>query len=114
MQKITLNVVTGDNVPSFKNRKRTVLDRSTGNMRPLTEPSVKKRMDRLEAAIVCALFSSCQTSEFETDLACRKQLRTLLSGLCDDSLKVIPDSSFGVEHVTKEQAGVRIEIEKIL
>ncbi len=111
--KLTLVVITGDHVPSFKNTKRSILDSTTGKQRTLTPGNIKKRMDLLEMAIVSVLYSKCQTSGAATDLECRKQLRTLWSGLCDYSLKEIPEFSFGVEHVEKHQEGVTIEIEKL-
>lgn len=70
-------------------------------------------MNRLENAILFALYSSCQTDSREMDLECRKQLQTLLSGLSDDSLKEIPRSSFDVEYVAKGEEGVIIEIMKL-
>lgn len=82
-------------------------------MRTLTEPQAKQRMDRLEKAIEFALYSSCRTEKDETDSDYLKRLRTVLSGLCDDSLKEIPEFSFGVEYVAKGREGVRIEIEEI-
>jgi hypothetical protein len=114
MNVAKLSVVTGDHVPAFKNRKRAIIDRFTGKPRTLTEPSVKKRMERLENSIVCALYSSCQTPERVTDLEWLKRLQTALFGLLDDSLAVIPEFSFGVRRVPKGQEGVEIEIERIL
>lgn len=100
---IFLRVITGDNCPSFKNRKR--MGRTPGN--------IKKRMLQLENRIVSALNSLCQTPSNETDLECQKRLRTALSGLSDDSLTEIPEFSFGVRYVEPGLEGVEITIEKL-
>lgn len=104
---LRLAVYTREAIPSFKNHKRAIPTPS-GKHRTLTEPSVKKRMEELESGILSALYSSCQTSGGETDSACLKRLRTVLCGLCDDSLSQIPEASFGVEY--SSQPGVIIEI----
>jgi hypothetical protein len=108
---IVLKVVTGDNVPSFKNRKRSILDSATGQQRTLTPKKIKERMALLQGRIESVLYSLYQTGERETDLACRKQLRTALSGLSDDSLVEMPEFSFGVRYVEKGFEGVEITIE---
>lgn len=108
-----LVVITGDNVPSFKNSKRSILDNRTGSQRTLTPKKMKERMVRLENRIVCALFFLCRTPEGEMDLECLKPLQTALSGLLDDSLKEVPEFSFGVRYVAPGQEGVKIEIELI-
>lgn len=110
---VTLRIILGQSVPSFKNRKRAIQDRNTGRLRTLTEPETKQRMDRLEKAIEFALYSWSATGARETDLECRKQLRTVLSGLSDDSLKEIPAFSFGVRCVEAGQEGVEITIEPL-
>lgn len=111
--KIVLNVV-GHQIPSFKNRKRAILDRNTGKMRTLTEPSVKKRMDLIENAILSELYSSVQIREGETHSECLKRLRIALSGLCDDSTKEIPQGQWEtIHHVTKGKEGAIIEIEEL-
>lgn len=109
---IKLDVRSGV-VPSFKNTKRAILDNKSGLMRTLTPGPIKKRMQALESGIVSALFSYGQTGDAETDLECRKQLRTFLCGLCDDSLAEIPEFSFGVREVDKGQEGVEIYISEI-
>ena len=112
-QTLTLLVVTGDHVPSFKNTKRSILDRNTGRQRTLTPGKIKKRMNLLELAIESALYSWCQTNGVGTDSECLRQLRIVLSGLSDDSLREIPEFSFGVRRVPKGQEGVEITIEKL-
>ncbi len=108
---ILLEIKGVGHIPSFKNRKRAIMDRSTGKMRTLTEPSVKKRMENLESAIVCELFSVSQTIENATPSECLKPLRTLLCGLSDDSIREIPCGSWDVKYVQPGEEGVTIEIE---
>lgn len=70
-------------------------------------------MDQLENAIVSALYSLSQTGGAVTPSECSKQLRTVLSGLCDDSLKQIPAGAWGTEYVNREDEGLVIIIEQI-
>ena len=99
--------------PSFKNHKRAILDTATGRMRTLTEKSVKARMALLEDAILSALYSACPTTESATALEWLKRLRTQLSGLSDDSIQVIPRSSWDTEQVETGQEGIDITITRI-
>ena len=108
---LTILVITGDHVPSFKNRKHSGVNQRTGQKCLYTEPKIKKRMALLESRIESALYSSCQTTDAGMDSACLKRLRTVLSALQDDSLKDIPEFSFGVRRVAKGCEGVEIEIE---
>lgn len=112
-EPIKLVVITRDNVPSFKNSKRSILDRNSGKQRTLTPGKMKKRMDLLEQRIVSALLSSSRIGEGETALEWRRRLLTVSLGLCDDSLKVVPEFSFGVRYVQPGQEGVEIEIEQL-
>lgn len=109
-----LKVLTGDNVPSFKNSKRSILDKNSGLQRTLTPKKMKARMNLLEGRIVSALYSECRTSGGEMDLECQRQLQTVLSGLLDDSLKEIPEFSFGVHRIEKGFEGVDIFITEII
>lgn len=108
---LVLTVLLSQPVCSFKNTKRSILDRNTGLQRTLTPAKIKKRMQELEDGIVSGLYSSCQTGSAGTDSAWLKRLRTALSGLSDDSLTQIPESSFAVQYA--DQAGVMIEIVEI-
>lgn len=108
MLPISLNAVLGSPVPSFKNCKRVT---KRGGL--ITDPKVKKRMQALENAILYALYSGCQTIENATGLECRRQLQTALSGLSDDSLKEVPEFSFGVEKVNPGSEGVLIIISEV-
>jgi Holliday junction resolvasome RuvABC DNA-binding subunit len=107
---IRLVVELSQSVPSFKNRKRAIPTKK-GKYRTLTEPAVKKRMQEIESGILSALYSLCQTGSAATDSECRKQLRTVLSGLSDDSLNQIPMAFFKVEY--GKQPAVKITIQKL-
>jgi len=111
--KIVLKVVGAGHIPAFKNRKRAILDRNTGKMRTLTEPSVKKRMDRIENLILSELYSCIQMKGQEMPSECLKQLQTVLSGLCNDSIKEIPRGSWDSIKVSKGWEGAIIEIEEL-
>jgi hypothetical protein len=100
---IFLRVITGDNCPSFKNRKRM----------GRTPKAIKQRMLQLENRIVSALYSLSEMPPSATALEWPKQLRTALSGLSDDSLTEIPEFSFGVRFVEPGCEGVEITIEKL-
>lgn len=113
ISKVILEVRLSQSVPSFKNRKRAIKDSNTGKMRTLTEPEIKARMEEMETGLRFALYSAARTGEPETGLGCLKQLRTWLSGFSDDSLKIVPECSWGVEYVPKGQQGFTIEIEKL-
>ena len=106
---IRLVVVTGDNVPSKKNRHYASPD---GHIRMDTK--IKKRMKLLEGRILSALLSLCLAQKnVAMDLACLKQLRTRLSSLSDDSLREISEHSWNVRYVEPGFEGVEIEITPI-
>lgn len=111
--KVVLNVVLGQSIPSFKNRKRIGRNKKTGQPIMFTDPKNKSRCEALESGILSALYSYNPTGDAKTATACQSQLRTLLSGLLDDSLNQIPEGTFGVEYVEKGMEGVRIEIEEL-
>lgn len=107
-------VIRSGQVPSFKNRKIAVKDNNhPGKQKNITAPEIKERMMRLENAIVCELFSWCQTNENGTPSECSKRLRTFLSGLLDDSIREIPCGEWDVEYVAKGQEGFLVEITQI-
>lgn len=110
---VKLEIKLGENIQSFKNKKRSILDSSSGKQRTLTPKKTKQHMDRIEHAIESALFLRCQTSVGVMDSGWQRQLQIVLSGLLDDSLAEIPEFSFGVEYVEKGEEGVVIEIEEI-
>lgn len=106
-------LVQSGTVPSHKNSKFATTSQRSGKPEIFGNPEVRQRMKVLEGAIVSALYSSSPTTGGATGSAWLKQLRTALSGLCDDSLREIPESSFGVEYVETGSEGVKIEIEEL-
>lgn len=112
-ESVRLEVMGLGEVPSFKNRKIAIKDSSSGKLRTLTEPSIKERMDRMENAIVFALYSESQIREGETHSECLKRLRTYLCGLYDDSIHQIPQGEWDVVFVPKGEEGFEITIEQI-
>lgn len=110
--KIVLEII-GQQVPAFKNSKRSILDSQTGLQRTLTPKKMKLRMDRLENAMLSALYSESQIIGNETHSECWKRLRTALCGLLDDSIREIPRGEWDVEYVAKGKEGARIEITRL-
>ena len=94
--------------PSKKNRHFPLTNGALG-----IDKSVRDRMKALENAILSALYSECQIVGNETHSECWKRLRTLLSGLSDDSIREIPTGSWAVEHVANGQEGMQITIQEI-
>src|SRR5687768_5433796 len=107
---LNLKVIVGDNIPSKKNYH---FPSSNGGL--LIDKPVKERMKKLEDAILFGLYSLCQTTENATALECPRQLRThlltQLNGLKDDSIREVPEFSFGVEYVEKGKEGVQIIVD---
>lgn len=110
---VTVLIVGLGHIPSFKNHKRAIKSRETGKLRTLTDPEIAKRVERLENAILSALYSGSQIRGSETHSECWKRLRTLLSGLCDDSIREVPSGSWDVQFVPAGQEGVEITITKL-
>lgn len=104
--KLTLRITGLGHIPSKKNYHYPLEGGGLG-----IDKEVKQRMDRIENAILFALYSKCQTTGSETPSECLKQLRTHLSGLSDDSIREIPSGAWDVEYVEKGQEGCVIEIE---
>lgn len=78
------------------------------------DKEIKERMKQLENDILSQLYSECQIIEGETHSECWKRLRTLLSGLLDDSINEIPKGGWDVQRVESiEQSGIDIIIEEI-
>lgn len=103
---VVLTVRLGCHIPSKKNHHYPSAD----GRRVLIDQSVRLRMKQLEEAILSELYSLSVIIGGETPSACLKPLQTLLSGLCDDSIKEIPSGSWGVRRVPKGQEGVEISI----
>lgn len=104
--EIKLIVILGRHIMSKKNKHYP----SAGGHRILMDKKTKVHMENLENAILFELYSSSRTTESETHSECLKQLRTVLSGLSDDSIREVPSGSWGVEYATKGNEGVAITI----
>lgn len=102
---LVLTVHLGQHIPSKKNHHFP----GKGG-RVLIDKKVKERILELENAILCELFSLSAMLASGTPSACSRPLRTLLSELCDDSIREIPSGSWGVRYVKKGQEGVEITI----
>lgn len=105
---LTLSVRGIGHIPSKKNYH---YPSQSGAL--LIDKPIKERMQHLENAILSALYSESQIVGNETHSECWKRLRTLLSGLSDDSIREIPDGSWSTKYVPKGEEGADIEIEVI-
>ncbi len=94
---VILNLRLGENIVSKKNYH---FPRADGGL--CIDKRVKLKMERLENAILSALYSESQIDGNETHSECWKRLRTLLCGLSDDSIREIPAGSWDVERVAPE------------
>jgi len=100
--------------PSFKNHKRSGIDAQTRKHMTFTRTDIKERMMLLENAILSELYFIGKTYGEGMDLECLRRLRTVLSGLLDDSLNEIPIGSFECDTVAPADEGLTIIIEEIL
>jgi len=97
-------------VPSFKNRKRAILDRNTGKQRTLTEPATKQWMDRCIQSFVSQLLCAAQTIVSGT-IPGRSKLFSIVSSLpWDDSRQWIPEIHVLTVEVDKGDEGADIHI----
>lgn len=77
-------------VPSFKNKKRSILDRNTGKQRTLTEAKTKQWMEACIQSFVSQLLCATQTAAEGTTPG-RSKLSSIVSLLpWDDSRQWIP------------------------
>lgn len=100
-------------VPSFKNRKRAILDRNTGKMRTLTEPHTKQWMERCIKSFESQLYSAMQTIAGGTLTA--QQARSLIVSALplDDSRAWIPEMHIHSIDVEIGEDGADVIIERI-
>lgn len=99
---------------NFKNRKRAILDKRTGKMRTLTDPKIKKWMDKAARSIESQLRFMCQTGVNGT--VTDQQLRswTQSSVPLEDSLTWIELGYVRGQRVKKGEEGATILIERIV
>ncbi len=98
---------------NFKNRKRAIIDRSTGKLRTLTDPKVKKWMESAARSIVSQLLLTCMIDEKE--IATDQRLRSWIQSSMplDDSLTWIELGYVRGRRVKKGEEGAEILIERI-
>lgn len=108
MNPVKLTVMNQGHCPSFKNHKH-----SGANGFVYCDPRVKKRVQSIENAMLSELYSESQIVGSETHSECWKRLRTVLSGLSDDSIREIPEGSWAVEFVPPGDEGLEITIEPL-
>lgn len=105
--------VKGFHIPSFKNRKRAILDRNTGKHRTLTEPETKEKMEKIIRSFVSQLLLTIQTCESAICRGRSKLYATALLLPADDSLHWIPHITIQARKVDKGFEGAIIEITPI-
>ncbi len=110
---IRLTVTGLGHVPSFKNKKRAILDRKTGKMRTLTEPETKKWMERCIQSFEYQLLSAFLITEggMQTVLSPHSWTASFLP--LNDSVQWIPEITIRVEQVEKGAEGAIIEITRL-
>lgn len=99
------------NCPSFKNRKRAILDSNTGKMRTLTEPKTKQWMNQCINQFELGLLTALAIREGETVGAWRKRLQIALLPLQDDCWKNMLPGDQNVKMVEQGMEGVEVELE---
>jgi hypothetical protein len=111
VEKIVLQV--SGNVPSFKNKKRAILDRNTGKMRTMTEAKTQKRMEEIIQSFVFQL--CCATQTTFVGISTEEQARFLIASLLpeDDSWQWIPELHISCAKVKRGEEGGEMIIEKL-
>lgn len=113
MTSIKLNVLGLGHVPSFKNKKRAILDRNTGKMRTLTEPEAAKWMQKCEDAFVSQLKSLYQTTEAVMPMVRSPRSWIACVAPYDDSVNIIREIHLTVHDAPKGCEGATITIEPL-
>jgi len=112
-KRIVLQTPKGIHVPSFKNKKRAILDRNTGLMRTLTEPKAKQWMEKCIQSFASQLISGeaingvvMQTGHYQPSWTA-----SLLPK--DDSVNWVPELHIYVTECQPGEEGAEIIIERI-
>lgn len=97
--------------PSFKNRKRAIIDGKSGKPRTWTPKKTKARMNQLEESFVAALLSAYQTHIEGTSTGCSLQSWIATSTPGDDSWQVM--SEILITGVKSEKPFVEMILQRI-
>ncbi len=109
---IKIEVKLGENIQSFKNKKRSILDSNTGQQRTLTPKKTKEHMDRITSGLLSALLLESQTIDAAILMGCSRLSWIAYKMPEDDSLQWIPEIHLRHERVEKGNEGFVIEIEE--
>lgn len=112
-KRIVLYTPKGRHPPSFKNRKRAIKDGRTGKLRTLTEPDVKKWMEKCINSFEFQLSGIFRTGDEGTHGGCQKLLPIASFQLFDDSLAYMIPGEQSVVVVPKGEERAEIFIERI-
>lgn len=99
-------------VPSLKNAKRVIFDKAKGHMRPLTEPRVRKWMDKATRALRLQLISAFQQIESPTWTGDFRQF-LMFYVPADDRRQIITDLEIHNVQVEPGEEGADILIERL-
>jgi hypothetical protein len=113
MQPIKLEIRGLGHVPSFKNKKRAILDRHTGRMRTMTDAKTQKWMEQCIRSIESQLLYAIQTIA-EGTLTARRVPSLIACYLpLDDSRQWLPELLIKSVDCDKGEEGATIVIEKL-
>lgn len=112
MKPVVLHVKGAGHVPSFKNKKRAIVDARTGKSRTLTEPKTKEWMAKCEASFESQLRCAYQTIATGTPTV--RSLRSWIACVVplNDSVRHIIEETIRVEFVAPGEEGASIVIER--
>jgi hypothetical protein len=112
MKPVVLHVKGMGHVPSFKNKKRAIVDGKTGKTRTLTEPKTKAWMEKCEASFESQLRSAYQTIATGTQTV--RSLRSWIACVAplNDSVRHIIEERIRVEFVAPGEEGASLTIER--
>lgn len=112
MNSVNLVLQGLGHVPSFKNKKRAILDHNTGQMRTLTDKKTKLWMQRATHSFASQLRYGSVITEVAT-LTAPSPPSSIVSFPLDDSFQWIPEIHVKALAVCRGSEGCRITIERI-
>lgn len=108
---VVLLVEGQGHVPSFKNKKRAILNRASGKMRTLTDPETQRWMRKCEDSFVSQLHSWYRTNVIETQTEPCQPCLIASFMPSDDSVNHIREINVMVRDVVKGEEGAILMIE---